>query len=206
MRYKLTLIVAGAAMLLLAVSAPTLLALVKSSPDPLTTPSPFSWSLQLRGARQANLTKGAFEKLEKKFAVTLIVNEKGTDVTYKGISLKKLVSLIDDKDPKTFNKALAAEGYGVEVTGIDFYSYVYSSTDVAAWGKNVIVANRAGGRPLTWGKINSSNEFSPIWPLKVVSDGTNVVLTGKQRPSAVMRIKIVAAPSPEPSPSAAAPF
>jgi hypothetical protein len=223
MKKRLTLILGGAAVLVLAVAAPSLLALVRSSaPDPYTAPVPYSWSLQLqKGAKKVELNRAQFRKLEAtaKHAVTIVVDENKPatpeltdDTTYKGMSLAELVGIIDDKDPTTFNKKLATTGagYGVQVVGIDYFSYVYSSKQIAALGKKLVVADKANGMPLAWGSVKVSGAtgtFKPNWPLKLVS--LDPTITGKMKPAGIMRISIVAAPpSPSPSPSASpvAPF
>jgi len=216
MKTKATLIVIGAAVLLLMVT-PAILALVSSStPDPYTTPVPFGWSLQLRGKLKMNMDRVAFQKLQKKNMASLVVDENdpatadaADDTTYKGISLKKLVGLIDDKDPKTFNKARAKRGYGVEVVGVDYFTYVYTSQQIVTLGKGLFVANLANDLPLIWGTPKYKSgvaSFKPTWPLKMVSSDTT--MTNKMKPSGIMRISIVAAPTPSPSasPSSVAPF
>jgi hypothetical protein len=223
MKKRLTLILGGAAVLLLAVAAPSLLALVRSStpPDPYTTPVPFSWSVQLqKGAKKIEMARREFRKFEAaaRHAVTIVVDENKPatpedatdDTTYAGVSLAQVVGLIDDKDPATFNKKLATTGagYGVEVTGVDYFSYVYSSKQIAALGKKLIVADKANGKALVWGSVkvtDTTGTFKPAWPLKMVSSDTTI--TGKMKPSGIMRIRIVAAPpSPSPSASPVAPF
>jgi hypothetical protein len=224
MKTRLTLVLGGAAVLLLAVAAPMLLALVRSAaPDPYTTPVPFSWSLQLKkGTHRAEINRSQFRRFEaaKNRTATIVVDENKPvtpedatdDTTYTGMSLAQVVGIIDDKDPTTFNRRLATTGlgYGVEVTGIDYFSYVYSSKQVAELGKALMVADKANGKALVWGSVKVSDTtgtFKPGWPLKLVSSDTTI--TGKMKPSGIMRVRIVAAPelpSPSPSPSAAAPF
>ena len=219
MRKRLTLILGGAAVLLLAVAAPSLLALVRSAaPDPYAAPVPYSWSLQLKkGPQKVEIDRSQFRRIEAAHdrMATIVVDEnKPTtpdnatdDTTYTGMSLAQVVGIIDDKDPATFNRKLAmtGAGYGIEVTGIDYFSYVYSSKQVAELGKALLVADKANGKALVWGSVKVSGTtgtFKPNWPLKLVSSDTTI--TGKMKPSGILRISIVAAPvapSPSPSPS-----
>jgi hypothetical protein len=216
MRKRVILLFAGAAMLLLAAAAPGLLALVRASaPDPYTTPVPYGWTLQLRGVKRSmNLSKHqfrVFEALKKHEAIIVDDNktadDPSDDITYKGVPLWRVVGLIDDRNPATFNWKLAnGKGYGVRVTGIDYFSYVYSSRQIAALGKSLILAGTANGAPLTWGTVKVSGTtgtFKPNWPLKLVSSDSSV--TGKMKPSGILRIRIVAAPTPSPSRSPLAP-
>jgi hypothetical protein len=214
MRKRVILLLVGAAVLALAAAAPVLLAMVRTAaPDPYTTPVPFGWNLQLRGVKHGmNLNNRAFRALEavKGNAVTIMVDDAKTpddpsdDTACTGIPLARLVGLIDDKNPATFNTKLAMKGagYGVEVMGVDYFSYVYSSKDVAAFGNTLVVANLANGAPLAWGSVKVSGTtgtFKPTWPLRLVCSDSSV--TGKMKPSGILRISIVAAP-PAPSPSA----
>jgi hypothetical protein len=212
MRKRVILLFAGVALLVLAAAAPVLLALMAPAPDPYTTPVPFAWALQLRGARNINLSKhdfGEFRALKNHQAI--IVDDNKTpadptdDITYKGVPLWRIVGLIDDKNPRTFNTKLATRGagYGVEVMGIDYFSYVYTSRQIAALGDALVLSGNANGAPLKWGSVNVSGtgSFKPSWPLKLVSSDSSV--TGKMKPGGVVRITIVPAPTPSGSPSAA---
>jgi len=214
MRKRVILLIVGAAVLALAAAAPGLLALVRASaPDPYTTPVPYAWTLQLRGAKSINLSKQQFLAFEalKNHQATIVVDENkpatpdtADDTTYKGVPLWRVVGFIDDRDPATFNRKLAnGKGYGVEVMGVDYFSYVYPSQQIAALGNSLMVAGRANGRPFTWGSVKVSGTtgtFKPNWPLKLVSSDPSV--TGKMKPGGILRISIVAAPTPSPSPSA----
>jgi hypothetical protein len=222
MRKRVILLIAGVAVLALAAAAPVLLALTSTPPDPYTAPVPFAWTLQLRGARNINLSRHDFNAFRalKNHQATIVVDENkpatpdpADDTTYRGVPLWRVVGLIDDKNPATFNTKLATTGagYGVEVMGVDYFSYIYTSQQIAALGDTLMVAVTANGAPLTWGSVKVSGTtgtFKPNWPLKLVSSDSSV--TGKMKPGGIVRISIVAAP-PSPSPSAspssvAAPF
>jgi len=215
MRKRVILLIVGAAVLALAAAAPGLVALVRAAgPDPYTRPVPFAWTLQLRGAKSTNLSKLQFRQFQslKRHEVTIVVDENkpptpeaADDTTYKGVPLWRVVGLIDDRDPTTFNRKLAnGKGYGVKVVGVDSFSYVYSSQQIAALGNALILSGTANGAPLTWGTVKVSDTtgtFKPNWPLKLVSSDPSV--SGKMKPGGILRISIVPAPTATP---AAAPF
>ncbi len=64
------------------------------------------------------------------------------DLTYKGLSLRRLVARIDDGDPATFNKVRAAKGYAVIVQAMDGFSATYTSAELMTIGAKIIVADR----------------------------------------------------------------
>ena len=49
---------------------------------------------------------------------------------YRGQTLYKLIGLVDDRDPKTFNVALARKGYTIEFIGSDGYKWTISSKTI----------------------------------------------------------------------------
>ncbi len=118
--------------------------------------------------------------------------------------LYRLVGRIDDKNPNTFNTALAdGAGYDVVVTGLDGFAATFTSAQVAAEGNALLLAYRQDGQPLVFGTTKAKNgtySYTPVWPLKVVSSDTTI--TGKMKPSGVARISIVPVPAPSPSGSA----
>ena len=193
---------------------------VRLSIEPAVAPAaaasePFGWDLQLRNTKTtkygADLTYRAFAAWVAKAnrQVTVVDDNKtpadtSDDVTYKGVALKTLVGYFDDKDPATFNSALAAAGYNVVILGMDGFAATFASADIASLGDKVILANLAGGLPLavptaTLDK-NGLPSWKPSWPLKVVSLDPSV--TGKMKPGGVVRLSI----EPAVAPAAAAPF
>jgi hypothetical protein len=72
---------------------------------------------------------------------------KELQATFRGQSIYKLVGLVDDKDPKTFNVAQAKRGYGVKFIASDGYTHTMSSRDIVGKRK-WIVAKLKNGRPL----------------------------------------------------------
>ena len=167
---------------------------------------PFGWDLQLRNTvtakYSADMTYKVFAAWVAKAnrQVTVVDDSKtptdpSDDVTYKGVALKTLVGYFDDKDPATFNSALAVAGYNVVILGMDGYAGTIASADIASLGDKVILANLAGGLPLavptaTLDK-NGAASWKPGWPLKVISLDPSV--TGKMKPGGVVRLSIVPA-------------
>ncbi|MFO7772353.1 MAG: CFI-box-CTERM domain-containing protein [Dehalococcoidia bacterium] len=91
---------------------------------------------------------------------------------WSGVPLWVLLGAIDDINTTahwTFNDALAADGYTVEVIAGDGYSRTFDSTDIAR-NNQYIVAD----------KINGEELSEPSWPLRLVGDGVadNGVLKG----------------------------
>jgi hypothetical protein len=72
---------------------------------------------------------------------------KELQAVFRGQSIYKLVGLVDDKDPTTFNVARARRGYGVKFIASDGYSHTMSSRDIIG-KKKWIVARLKNGRPL----------------------------------------------------------
>jgi hypothetical protein len=173
----------------------------------------YGWVLQLRNTafdvRGEDMTYRAFRALatvrggvfERSW-----VDDAGTpadpadDLTYKGISLRRLVARIDDGDPATFNKVRAANGYAVIVQAMDGFSATYTSAEVMTIGAKIIVADRLNDAalqvPMAELKDNGDGTFSaswkPFWPLKVVSG--DPAITGKRKPGGALRISIVPLP------------
>lgn len=122
------------------------------------------------------------------------------DLTYTGLTLKRLVARIDGGSPTTLNKARAVAGYAVVVEAMDGFSAVYTSEEILTIGTRIIVADRLNGAvlytPAAELEDNGDGTFSaswkPLWPLKVVSG--NAAITGKRKPGGALRISIVPAP------------
>jgi hypothetical protein len=125
-----------------------------------------------------------------------------TQWVYGGVDLKTLVGLVDDKDPSTFNEALAttAPGYLVNICGADGFNYSFPSADVAT--KQMIVAGAVTfpgataeiGLPIGTAKVSSKSGlpgFSPAWPLKLVGDG---LASGSQKIGGINKISLLPVP------------
>jgi hypothetical protein len=195
---KLTLTAAAAVVLTLMLALPAL-AMRSAAAEP------FGWDLQLRNTKtakySADLTYKAFAAWVAKShrQVTITDSTVPTEtVTYSGVSLKNLVGYFDDKDPATFNKALAKKGYSVVVFGMDGYSATFASADIAALGNMLIVANLADGQPLTVPKASLNDEgqpeWIPDWPLRVVSLDPSI--SGGKKVLGIVRLSIVKSVAP----------
>lgn len=126
-------------------------------------PTEAEWPLQLYGALSDNATKAEFEAGVSSNVLTY------TDNTgmWAGLALWRLVALVDDNDPATFNSDLAAEGYGIKVSAPDYY-YVFDSATVAG-NDNIIAANSLDGQPLP---LTDPTNPSKLWyPVKLVGAG-----------------------------------
>jgi hypothetical protein len=204
MRKRIIMTVIGAVLLAAAAAAPALAA------DAV----PYGWVLQLRSAKHnTDLTYKAF----RHYRLTMnrqVVWTDSTDpanpLTYKGVSLRRLVGIVDDNDPATFNVAKAAAGYNVVVTGLDGFAATYTSAEVATMGKALIVADRVNDAPFDLGTASIKDPMTvdevavwkPAFPLKLVS--SDPTITGKRKPAGVARIAIE--PATPPAASGAAPF
>ena len=151
----------------------------------------YGWVLQLRNTvfdvRGEDMTYRQFRALatikDGAWARTW-VDDAGTpadpldDLTYQGLTLRRLVGRIDDGDPATFNKTRAAKGYAVVVEAMDGFTCTYTSAEVMTIGSQ---DHRRRSRlndavlkvPAATLKDNGDGTFSaswkPLWPLKVVS-------------------------------------
>jgi hypothetical protein len=201
---RVILILAGAAVLLLALAVPAFAA------TNYAAPVPYGWLLQLRSAKiDRDMTYRTFHNLAAVKGVTVVDPGKdpvGTadDVTGSGLPLYRLVGRIDDKNPATFNTKLAttAPGYLVRVVGIDGFATTFTSAQVAALGDTLVVCDRIAGAPLNMGSVSASivdsiavGSWKPTWPLKVLSSDATGVITGKNRVGGVQRISILPAPT-----------
>jgi hypothetical protein len=70
---------------------------------------------------------------------------------FRGQTLYKLIGLVDDRDPKTFNVAKAKRGYGIKFIASDGYSYMMDSRRIIG-KKTWIVARLKNGKPLPQGE------------------------------------------------------
>jgi hypothetical protein len=70
---------------------------------------------------------------------------------YRGQTLYKLVGLVDDKDPKTFNVAKAKKGYGIQFVCSDGYKRTIGSMRIIG-KKTYIIAKLKNGQPLPEGE------------------------------------------------------
>ncbi len=130
------------------------------------------WALELDGAENIVLPQDNFENQVVVNGVQWVENG---SKTWNGLPLWQLVGMMDDKDPNTFNDALAATGYDVTVIATDDYSKTFNSADVAR-NDDMVVANTLNGAELT----------PDIYPLKLVGPG----LSSGQKVSMICRIEL----------------
>jgi hypothetical protein len=76
---------------------------------------------------------------------------KDLKAVYRGQSLYKLVGLVDDKRPGSFNVALARKGYRIRLVASDGYSWDMDSKAIIG-KKGWIVARLKNGKPLPVGE------------------------------------------------------
>jgi hypothetical protein len=149
-------------------------------------PDVAEWPIQLYGALSDNLTQAEFEAGVSSNGLSCTDN---TGV-WTGLALWRLVALVDDDDPATFNSALAAEGYSIKVSAPDYY-YVFDSTAVAG-NDGIIAANTLDGQPLP---VTDPTNPSKLWyPAKLVGSG----LDSGDRVGGVVMIELLNLPSAAP--------
>jgi hypothetical protein len=126
-------------------------------------PTAAEWPIQLYGALSDNLTQAEFETIVASDGLSCTDNVG----TWTGLALWRLVALVDDNDPATFNSSLADDGYSIKVSAPDYY-YVFDSATVAG-NEGVLAANTLDGQPLP--VTDPSNPAKLWYPLKLVGSG-----------------------------------
>jgi hypothetical protein len=98
------------------------------------------WTLELQGRSTRSLDNEEFaEGAGSSFTEWTDADGR----VWKGLSLKYLLGLVDDDDPKTFNAQLAGIGYSVEIKAADGFSKTFTSAKIAA-GDWIIAHMRDG--------------------------------------------------------------
>lgn len=149
-------------------------------------PTVAEWPLQLHGAYSVDFTQAEFEASVLLDGLSC-VDDTGT---WCGLALWRLVALVDDNDPNTFNDVLAAQGYAIKVSAPDYY-YVFDSGTVAG-NDNIIAANTLDGQPLPL--TDPANPAKLWYPLKLVGSG----LHSGDRVGGVVMIELLNLPEPPP--------
>ncbi len=144
---------------------------VKTAYITVTEP-PIPWTLDLVGASTYTMPDTEFEALAAAHPVSWT---DGMSNLWSGVSLWRLIALVDDADPASFNDTFAAAGYSVQIMASDGFSRQFSSADIAR-NDGRIVANRINGEYL------SEDRF----PLRFVGSG----LTGGQMVSKISSIDL----------------
>ena len=70
---------------------------------------------------------------------------------YRGETMYRLIGLVDDKKPGSFNVALAKKGYTIRFMGSDGYTWDFTSRSIIG-KKKWIVAKLKNGKPLPAGE------------------------------------------------------
>jgi hypothetical protein len=167
-----------------------------------TTPGA-TWMFKMKGAKTHEMTYKDFAGFSKAHPASWVDNtDPANPATYSGVDLKTLVGIVDDKNSKTFDDALAttAPGYIVRVIGVDGFSHDFASADVAT--KNIIVASKVAtgtgpalALPFGTAKYKTTGAsvgFSPSWPIKLV--GTDLT-SGSMKIGAISLIVLLPAPT-----------
>jgi len=152
-----------------------------------------AWPLQLVGATTVNITQDQFETM----AAANPSNEytDSDNNTWRGVALWRLVALVDDGDPATFNSALASV-YTISLTAADGYvKNVVPGDWVFAGSEDVFVANEVQldetpdfvELPL----VNPLNPSKMWYPLRVNGSGCAF---SSQRVGALIKIELVNLP------------
>jgi DMSO/TMAO reductase YedYZ molybdopterin-dependent catalytic subunit len=152
-------------------------------------PEPGEWNLDLVGATTKRVTKADFEEgVDCGHYANWTDSE--TDEFWEGMPLWYLVGMVDDDESDghwTFNDALAAQGYTINVSASDGWSTSLDSSDIAR-NDGYIVANKLNGSELP---LNTS-DGKPCWPLHL--KGPEV--SGGQQVGSIATIKLVGMPEP----------
>lgn len=147
-------------------------------------PTEAEWPLQLYGALEGNMTQTEFEA--SVFANTLTYTDDNGNWT--GLALWRLIALIDDNAPLTFNSELATQGYRIQVSAPNYY-FIFDSADIAN-NDNIIVANTLNVQPLP--ETDPGNSTKLWYPLKLVGSG----LHSGDRVGGIVMIELLDLPTP----------
>jgi hypothetical protein len=201
--------------LILTAAAVTVLVLVLALPAMAiraASTERYGWILQLRNTKVTKYHEDMTNKAFRGFALKnkglrqqtwTDSTEPSATVTYKGLPLYTLVGRIDDKDPLTFNKTIAAKGYNVVLEAVDGFRVTWTSQEITD-RKDLIIADLANDEALPLGSLKEKNgvwSWKPNWPLKLVTGDAAVF--GNRKPAAIQRISIEPA---TPADTGAAPF
>jgi uncharacterized repeat protein (TIGR02543 family) len=133
------------------------------------------WNIELVGASSVTMSNTEFVAAAAADPVSWV---DGSD-TWDGLSLWRLVAIVDDGDPATFNDTLASIGYSVKIIASDGYNKTFDIGDIAR-NDTRIIANKFNAYTLP------PNRF----PLRFVGPG----LSGSQKVSQIVRIELVDLP------------
>ena len=130
-------------------------------------PTVQDWPLRIEGATAVTITQSQFDTLNASYGVCW--TNTTTGAVYSGIPLWRLLALVDDGDPTTFNTTLAASNYAINLSTSTAESGGYYAKNInsaiIANNDSFLVANELNGLALTGSNyplkfINSSNTGS----------------------------------------------
>jgi DMSO/TMAO reductase YedYZ molybdopterin-dependent catalytic subunit len=153
------------------------------------------WSLELVGTRTVTMSAASFVSMYYSglhgpwfnytdcggmHAAYYNYTKDLVDYAYAGIPLWMLIAIVDgeDTDHYEFNTTLAAAGYSVNISALDYWTELSSST--VAFNNSIILAFMLDGELLT----------DDDYPLKL----TGQWLLGNQKVKAVVKIELVGLP------------
>jgi len=148
------------------------------------------WPLQLVGASTADVTQAQFEAMAAAHPASYTDN---VGNVWDGVAMWRLVALVDDIDPATFNSA-ADNVCTVKETACDNYTSSWSGSILVSSTSSdnyAMVANRYNGNPLPL--ANPGNSGKPWYPLRAVGSGIGGVGGGKTV-GGVIKIELVNLP------------
>jgi hypothetical protein len=148
---------------------------------PLVNKASSAWDLELSGAMTTTLTAPEFESEATDHPSSW---DDGLGSTYGGLALWRLVGMVDDANPNTFNDQLAALGYQVKVIAVDDYSYTFQASDIPK-DDGIVVASTLNGSALP------DDEY----PLRLVG---SALVSGGQRVKKIARIELLNLPTVTP--------
>jgi hypothetical protein len=157
------------------------------------------WPLQLVGATTVDISQAEFEAM----AAATPSNEytDGDGNVWKGVALWRLIALVDDGNPGTFNNGLYSV-YSVNLVAADGYSKTIAPADFPASfpfaaSENIFVANKvklAGSDNWTDLPLVNPLSTSKMWyPTRVNGSGCTA---NNQRVGALVKIELLNLPEP----------
>jgi hypothetical protein len=155
------------------------------------------WPLQLVGVSTMNVTQADFEAMIAAVVSPEVPSNEYTDSSgnvWKGLSLYRLIGLVDDADPTTFNASQAAT-YNLTLTSADSITVIdkslYDSSFAFLNSNDVFLANKvklSGSDTWIDLPLNKPIANGNLWyPLRVTGSG----LTSTFRISALTKIELV---------------
>ena len=158
-----------------------ILAIVAALVVPVATVSAYptqDWPVRLEGATAYNLSNSTYMSLYASYPVSC-TDLGNTSNTYAGVALWRIVGLIDDGDPNTFNSALAAGNYSINLSDSTGYNKNVSSITIAG-NDSYFLAFMMNGTPFVSGDGN--------YPLKMMLGNTS---KGKAAVGGVVKITLL---------------